>query len=215
MKNILLILTAITILMVASCSENEKTELLNGDNLDNWVIVLPDSVDHSSVFRLEEGNLFVSGISNGYIRTADSFSSYDLHVEWRWTAEPKNSGVLLHASDENKIWPNCIEAQLKSGNAGDFVMMGKGAGITVNDSAYIIESDNTRFLGIKKFEESSENAPGEWNTYEISVRPNSIELRVNGVLQNKGSDPTLTSGHICLQSEGGPLEFRNIWLEEK
>jgi len=36
---------------------------------------------------------------------------------------------------------------------------------------------------------------------------------VNGVLQNEGTDASVTSGWICLQSEGSPIEFRNIYLQ--
>jgi hypothetical protein len=35
---------------------------------------------------------------------------------------------------------------------------------------------------------------------------------VNGMLQNEGAQATETSGKICLQSEGSPIEFRNIYV---
>ena len=37
-------------------------------------------------------------------------------------------------------------------------------------------------------------------------------LVLNGVLQNEGTDATLRAGWICLQSEGSPIEFRNIYI---
>jgi hypothetical protein len=33
------------------------------------------------------------------------------------------------------------------------------------------------------------------------------------VLQNEGKDIYTDAGNICLQSEGGPIEFRNITIE--
>lgn len=215
MKRYFAPLAIIGMILVSSCSNDEKVELFNGENLDNWSVVLPDTVDQASVFRVQDGNIFVAGIPNGYIKTKDTYSSYELHVEWRWVAEPKNSGVLLHATGEDMVWPNCIEAQLKAGSAGDFVMIGKGAGLTVNGTSYIVESEENRYVVAEKFEESSENAPGEWNAYDITVTENAIELVVNGVLQNKCTAPTKTEGHICIQSEGGPMEFRNIYLVKK
>ena len=65
--------------------------------------------------------------------------------------------------------------------------MGKGAGVTVGDSTYMITSEENRYLVIPKFEERSENPAGEWNSYDITVKDGDIELLVNGVLQNKGS----------------------------
>ena len=66
--------------------------------------------------------------------------------------------------------------------------------------------------GIKKPGDSSENPTGEWNVYEITCQGDNIELIVNGVLQNTGSNANPSSGQIALQSEGGPIEFRNIYI---
>jgi len=212
MKNTLLLL-ALIMLAGASCKKQETIELFNGKNLDNWTIFLPDSIDVNSVFYVSDGLLHVGGIPNGYIRTKDEYTSYELHVEWRWVDEPKNSGVLLHATGENMLWPNCIEAQLMAGNAGDFVLIGKGAGMTVKDSTYLVTSEENRYTVITKYGESSENEAGEWNSYDIAVRSESISLTVNGVLQNECTNPTKSQGNICIQSEGGPMEFRNIVLK--
>ncbi len=212
MKNYLILF--LTLAAATACTNENRIDLFNGENLDNWEVFLPDTVDVQSVFRAEEGVIHVGGIPNGFIRTRDAYSSYKLHVEWRWLEEPKNSGVLLHTTGENLIWPNCIEAQLQNGNAGDFVLIGKGVGLTVSDSTYYVESEENRYIVVRKFEESSENEPGQWNSYDITVKPNSIELKVNGVLQNVCSNPTKKEGNICLQSEGGPMEFRNIYLVE-
>lgn len=205
-------LTLFTLLALAGCKTETKTLLFNGENLNNWTIHLPDTVNEADVFRVEDGKIFVGGIPNGYIKTKEMYDNYELHVEWRWLEEPKNSGVLLHATGEDMIWPNCIEAQLKAGNAGDFVLIGKGAGITVGGEAFLVESEENRYVVAEKMEDSSENPAGEWNTYEITVTDDAIKLLVNGVLQNEGSNPTKTRGHICIQSEGGPMEFRNVYL---
>ncbi|MCF8226158.1 MAG: DUF1080 domain-containing protein [Bacteroidales bacterium] len=208
-----IILFAILVAVVASsCSVEEKTLLFNGQNLTNWSIHLPDSIDEGSVFYVDDEKIHVGGIPNGYIKTNEMYDNYKLHVEWRWIDQPKNSGVLLHATGEDMIWPNCIEAQLMAGKAGDFVLIGKGSGITVNGQEYLVESEENRYLVSDKFEESSENQPGEWNSYDITVTDTNIKLKVNDVLQNEGINPTRTRGHICIQSEGGPMEFRNIYL---
>lgn len=212
MKNTLLLLAAI-ILVSASCNQEKSIELFNGRNLDNWTIFLPDSIDAGSVFKVSDGLLHVGGIPNGYIRTKDEYSSYELHVEWRWVEEPKNSGVLLQVTGEDMLWPNCIEAQLMAGNAGDFVLIGKGVGMTVKDSTYLVTSEENRYKVIAKYGESSENEAGEWNSYDIMVSSGFISIKVNGVLQNECINPTKSKGNICIQSEGGPMEFRNIVLK--
>ena len=70
-----------------------------------------------------------------------------------------------------------------------------------------------QFVSVKKQKASSESAAGKWNAYDIVCQGGTIKLLVNGVLQNEATDATDTSGWICLQSEGSPIEFRNIYLE--
>jgi len=201
-------------LAVLSCSTENKIELFNGQDLDNWSIYV-DSEDGEprDLFYVEDGVMNTLGDPFGYIRTKESYGNYELHLEWRWTKEASNSGVLLHVQGKDMIFPHCIEAQLWDGRAGDFVLMGKGAEITVKDSTYQVLSEENRYLVIAKFEESSEKPAGEWNSYDITSKDGTLELRVNGVLQNTGNGATLTEGNIALQSEGAPMQFRNIYLK--
>ena len=90
--------------------------------------------------------------------------------------------------------------------------MGNGTGVNIAGSTVQIPPEGKRTLGIPKLEESSENAAGEWNVYDITCDGDKIELIVNGVVQNIASESSLRSGRISLQSEGGPIEFRNIYL---
>ena len=207
---LLLVLT----LVVLSCSTEKKIELFNGQDLDNWKIVVgSEDGEPKDLFYVEDGLMNTIGDPFGYIQTKESYNNYKLHLEWRWTEEPSNSGVLLNVQGPELIFPHCVEAQLMHGKAGDFVLMGKGAAITVKDSTYLVTSEERRYLAIPKFEESSENPTGEWNSYDITSKDGTLELYVNGVLQNKGTGMTLTEGNIALQSEGGPMQFRNIYLQ--
>jgi hypothetical protein len=140
------------------------------------------------------------------MRSRDSFSEYKLHIEWRWPFEATNSGVFVHAQLPDTIWLKCIECQLQAGNAGDFVCMN---GADMNE-----RTDKTK-RSVKKMGPSSEKPVGEWNTMEITCKGNSVEVIVNGVVQNKATGANLSGGHICLQSEGKTVEFRNVWLQKE
>ena len=214
MKNkLLLIGMVISGILLSACTKDNKVLLFNGKDLSNWDKVVFEEADADEVFKVEDGIIQVSGVPNGYILTRDSYSNYKLHVEWRWSTVPSNSGVLLHVQETNLVeWPLCIESQLKNGNAGDIVMIGHGAGVSVGDSTYFINPEDRRFKVSEKFEESSESPAGEWNNYEITCEGDNIELIVNGVLQNKATKSTLSAGPIALQSEGTPIEFRNVYL---
>jgi hypothetical protein len=214
MKNkLLLIGMVISGILLSTCTRDNKVLLFNGKDLSNWDKVVFEQADADEVFRVVDGIIQVSGIPNGYIITRDSYRNYKLHVEWRWAEEPSNSGVLLHVQETNlEEWPLCIEAQLMNSNAGDIVMIGHGAGVSVGDSTYIVNPGEGRFKIARKLKESSEKPAGEWNTYEITCNGDNIELTVNGILQNKATRSTLRSGPVALQSEGTPIEFRNVYL---
>jgi hypothetical protein len=202
-------------LILTSCNTDNKVELFNGENLDNWnIFVSTDDVKPSDLFWVEDGVINTSGIPHGYIRSKEVYSNYKLHVEWRWLEEPTNSGVLLHVQGDDMIWPLSIECQLMNEKAGDIVLIGKGSGITIKDSTYLITSEEKRFAVIGKFDAVSEKTAGEWNSYEITSLDGNLEVIVNGVLQNAGTDLTLTGGNILLQSEGSSMQFRNIYLEK-
>lgn len=201
--------------LVLSCNSDKKVMVFNGKDLDNWsVYVGSPEVDPSDLFWVQDGMIQTSGIPNGYIRTKETYSNFKLHVEWRWIEEPTNSGVLIHVQGEDMIWPHCIECQLMNEHAGDLVLMGKGAGITVRDSTYMVTSEERRYRALPKFAEVSENPAGEWNSYDITSLDGDLEVLVNGVLQHKGTGMTLREGNILLQSEGSPIQFRNIYLEK-
>lgn len=196
--------------LLSSC-ENSKTILFNGKNLNGWEIILnDDSAKPENVFFAEDGVIKSTGVPHGYLRTIEVYANYKLHLEWRWTAEPTNSGVLVHANGY-QFWPVSIEAQLMNQNAGDIIFIGKGMGGTVGDSTFF--NTEKRFSRAEKFLESNEKEPGAWNSYDIICDRDKITIYVNGELQNEAENMTLSGGSIALQSEGSPIEFRNIYLE--
>jgi hypothetical protein len=185
-------------------SGKEKIHIFNGKDLSNWVFFLKDNtVDPATVFSVRKGVIHITGNPFGYMRTKETYSDYILHVEWRWPSEATNSGVFVHGQTPDAIWLKCIECQLQAGNAGDFVCMNGGDMNERKDKSSSI---------VKKMTASSEKTPGKWNIMEVTCAGNTIEVYVNGVLQNRGTNVSVSQGSICLQSEGKDIEFRNIFL---
>jgi len=214
---IISIILALAIVTFASCNQSKsakeeddktnKISLLNGTDLSNWVFHLKDpTVEPSAVFMVHDDVIHISGEPFGYMRTKDIYSDYDLHIEYRWPVEATNSGIFIHTQLPDTIWPQCIECQLAAGNAGDFICMN---GTDMN------ERDDKTSIVLKKQESSTEKPVGEWNIMEISCKGDTIEVYVNGVLQNKGTGVTVNEGHICLQSEGKDIEFKNVYLTSR
>jgi hypothetical protein len=197
--------------LLGPITPKERIVLFDGTSLDGWKLFVPDpNVNVDEIWSVRDGVVRCEGKPNGYMRTEKAYGNYRLHVEWRWAEEPTNSGVLLHASGKDQVWPRCIEAQLKAGSAGDFVLI-NGPGIKV--AGLDMQDVTKQFVSIKKQQDASEAPAGKWNAYDIVCQGDVIKLFVNGILQNEATDATDTGGWICLQSEGSPIEFRNIYLE--
>ena len=231
MKNRFLLL-----LLAASlaASPAAAADLFNGRNLDGWTTYAKDAAPPAGeTWTVADGVIRCSGKPNGYIRTTGRHRDYRLTVEWRWVPAPppvdaqgkprsRNSGVLLHMQGEDAIWPRSLEAQLMETNAGDFYAIGgvetaqhraarEQALAAATDEASRTRAQNTRRVA-RQFP-SSEKPVGEWNRYEITCRGDTVTVVVNGVEQNTATGVSVSEGHICLQSEGAPIEFRNVRLE--
>jgi hypothetical protein len=187
----------------------EKTVLWNGTDFTGWQRFLPDpSKDVDKTWSIENGLLRCTGSPAGYMRTETSYADYHLHVEWRWPAKPGNNGVLVHMSGKDKVWPRSLECQLASGHAGDFWVIG---GLEFAEHAK--GGGRVKERRTIKLHESSEKPPGEWNQYDILCKDDWVVVLANGVLQNVATKCSDKSGKLCLQSEGAPIEYRNLWLE--
>jgi hypothetical protein len=168
----------------------------------NWVYVLKDKTTKpADVFKMDNGVLQITGISNGYLRTKKCYSNYELSTEWRWTKTLGNSGVLVHIQPQDTIWPACYQVQQKAGDAGDIICM---TGLWAKEC-----TDHVKFT-VKKMQVSNEKPPGEWNSVRIICKDNTLRVFINGILQNYITGLTASKGFIGFQNEGKSLEFRNL-----
>ncbi len=196
---------AAAIILLTSCGETKK-ELFNGKDLTGWVAFVDtaSNVDPSEVYSVQDGRIVIKGQPFGYLRTAEKYGDYKLHAEWRWAGEGSNSGLFQRVQDGDQLWPEAIECQLCHGKVGDYVMLG---------GAKISEIECVGKFPVKQRNGDFENPVGEWNTVEVVCEGTSVTVYVNGELQNQCTGEN-TEGYIALQSEGGPIEFRNIYITE-
>jgi dienelactone hydrolase len=55
---------------------------------------------------------------------------------------------------------------------------------------------------------------GEWNHYRVECRDGRVSLAVNGKVVSGASECTPRKGYIVLESEGSPVTFRNLRIQE-
>ena len=205
MKINLFLSAAVIMALFSSCGgSSDKSELFNGKDLSGWECFVDPSSDvpASDVYSVVDGNIRIAGQPFGYLRSAEKYGDMTLHAEWRWVGEGTNSGLFVRVQDGDMLWPNAIECQLCSGKAGDFVMLG---------GSKIQEMECVEKFPVKDRVGDFENPVGEWNVAEVVCQGNKITVYINGKLQNECTCDS-TEGYIALQSEGGPLEFRNIYI---
>lgn len=182
---------------------SESIPLFNGKDTAGWEFSSPEA---KAAWSVKDGVLACSGEPTGFIRTTKDFENYTLTLEWRWQAgaEKANSGLLLHVSTPNAMgpWPKSFESQLGMGNAGDIWMIGEKLEANgVNKGGRWIRTADP-----------AETPPGEWNTMTVTCKGDTLTIVVNGVTVNDAKSLSAAKGAIGLQSEGSPIEFRNINL---
>lgn len=233
----LLVLTPVffpTLASEALAKEVAPADLFNGRDLAGWIqVVKAGETPDSGTWSVADGVMRCTGKPAGYIRTEGRYNNYKLTLEWRWTGPDlpadnqgrprmRNSGVLVHISGPDTVWPRSIEAQLMQTNAGDIYDIGnvgfaellavreKAVAAAGADAEAVKRAQGQRKVARAK--DSSEKPVGGWNTYEITCSGDTVTLRVNGVEQNRATKLGATGGHIALQSEGAAIEFRNVRL---
>jgi hypothetical protein len=180
-----------------------RIDLFDGKSLNGWTFVSKDTnAEAGAIWSVTNGVIVCTGKPYGYARTLVGYRDYQLHAEWRWPAAAGNSGVFLHVTGADKVWPMCLEAQLAAGRAGDIRFNGGS----------MLEGKPADFKAAPRREESSEKPPGEWNSYDIVCVSSNVTVHVNGVLQNEIAGASVAAGAIGLQAEGALVEFRNVWV---
>jgi len=188
-------------------------DLFNGKDFTGWTFYEKGDTDPMKTWSISNGMIECTGKPTGYMRTEKKYSDFKVTVEWRFPSTMTNqinTGVVVFMQDRtaetptNLVWGKSIECQGMHNHQGDFWLWGGATSDT---------PPNMGKTGIKMPKPSVEKAPGEWNTFEVVCKSNTVEISVNGVSMNKITGCNLSSGYIGLQSEGGPWEGRKVTVE--
>jgi len=157
-----------------------------------------------------DGVITVAGNPSGYVATRASYTNYRLHAEWRWPGKPGNGGILLHiqGGPKDRVWPLSQQVQTKFGAAGDLLPM---AGASFTEALTTAPGAATPIKAHTAAD--SERPAGAWNSMDVVCKDGSIEVVVNGVLQNRVTGASPASGRIGIQLEGAPYELRNVTVQ--
>lgn len=215
MKQISYMLLVISICLCCVGCGTQNSNQPSPSRLDSgfWSFYSSDpNAKMQDVWNIADDILICTGAPLGYLYSNAEFDNFVLSLEWRWPAdkEPGKGGVLIHITGDNKIWPKSLEAQLNTGDAGAFWGLDgyQLSGPPDRTSSF----DNEKFgkLTNVKRTQAFEKPAGQWNTYQIISKADTVTLIVNGTEVNKATGCTPNKGKICLTAEGSEIHFRNI-----
>lgn len=202
---------------------DKEIALFNGRDFANFYTFLPSkgiNNDPENIFTITpDGAVKVLGKEFGYFATVNNYANYRLkfQVKWgdtKWPPREKavrDSGVLVHISGPDKVWPMSFECQIQENDYGDIFHLGGISSMV----------DGKRQNGRVVRRKLAEKPHGEWNTIELIVRDDAVTSIVNGVVEHEATQITrkkngeggrLNFGRICFQSEGAEVYYRNITL---
>ncbi len=192
--------------------------LFNQKDLKEWYAFEPQTGRHKNaqeIFVVENKMIRCYGEKIGYLMSKKSFRNFKLTVDFRWNTDTtfvkknsiKNSGVMYLVPKEtpDELWPRGIQFQIKEGGAtGDFILLQETT-LTINGTP----TSPGKSVVAKNFEQA-EKPINDWNTLIVSCNNGTITHELNGIVVNKGINPSVSKGRILLQYEGFPIDFRKV-----
>lgn len=178
----------------------------------------------------EEG-IHCTGQPVGVIQTKKSYTNFELVVEWRHLRKAGNSGIFVWTTPESLEalkqgkgrLPKGIEAQvLDHGYAERWEAQHKKKPdwFTTNGDVFPVGVKMTPFPpvapnGTRSFPSKDlSKGVNEWNHYYLRCINGEVRLWVNGEEVSGGTNCQPRTGPICLESEGSPIDFRNLKVRE-
>lgn len=172
---------------------------------EHWTV---EGATPPEAWFLRDGAIGTTGQPNGFLRSKKKYRNFVLRADWRFQKGWKqkagsdeawpNAGFFIHAGPIKDGWPVSLEVQGYFGETGSLFGV-RGGKIT----------------GAKRGPFVTQNRPafGDWDHYEITSKDGRITIMLNGVLVNEGTAAWPEEGNVCLQSEGWPVEYRNVSIK--
>ena len=179
----------------------------------------------------KDGLLTSTGNPIGVMRTKQKFTNVEFVIQWRHLRTAGNSGVFVWVPDEalTDLKPDNlpkwgIEVQMldhgyqeqyekSSGKQGDW--------FTTNGDIFAVGNSKLKPFpplspnGARSFPRKNlSKGVNEWNHYYVRAINGEVRLWVNGEEVSGGSGALPSTGYLCLEAEGSPIEFKHFRVRE-
>lgn len=196
----------------ASLAEDGFKPLFNGKNLDGWrnINCAPNT------WSVKDGMIHCTGKPIGELRTLRMYENFIMEVEWRHLKPRGNAGIF--------VWADAYTAKGQPFHRGVEVQVlenayGNTRSYTTHGDIFPIHGAKMTPIngrgGSRAFPSENRSKPSpQWNHYRIECNNGDISLAVNGKVVTRGKAARPRKGYICLESEGSPVQFRNLKIKE-
>ena len=171
--------------------------------------------------------LFSTGEPIGVLRTRETFKNFEMVVEWRHRRAAGNSGVFVWVPmvaladlQPGDLPQYGIEVQMldhgyteqyetRTGNKPDWFTTNGDIFAVGNSSLNPFEPTSPN--GARSFpRQERSHGVDVWNHYYVRAINGEVRLWVNGEEVSGGNGAQPAEGHLCMEAEGSPIEFKNI-----
>ena len=177
-----------------------------------------------------DGVAHCTGQPIGVIRSQKEYTNFELVTEWQHRRAGGNSGIFIWApaSSVKELQPgglpHGIEVQVLDHGAKEKYekqTKKKSDWFTTNGDVFQVGTSRiTPFAPVSP--DGSRSFPrkelshgfGKWNHYYIRAINGEVRLWVDGEEVSGGPTSSRALGYLCLESEGSPVEFRNLRIRE-
>lgn len=185
---------------------------------------------YEDTWRWVGGHAWCSGNPTGVIRYREPLGDFELLCEWMHQQKGGNSGIFVWATPQSIANLAAGQGRLPHGIEVQVLDLGYAELYTkqTNKPADWFTSHGDVFpVGPVKMRPFPPVAPdgrrsfpskettlgtNQWNHYYIRAIGGEVKLWVNGTQVSGGDGISPSSGYLCLESEGAPIEFRNLRL---
>lgn len=184
-----------------------------------------------STWTWSEGGVHCTGKPVGVTRTTKEFTNFELVAQWRHLSSGGNSGIFLWSAPAafDDLKPNTlpkigIEVQIldhgyaeqyekKTGKKPDW--------FTTNGDVFPVGASTMNPFppvapkGVRSFPRKNlSRGAGQWNHYYVRAINGEVRLWVNGEEVSGGNACKPATGYLCLESEGAPVDFKELRIRE-
>jgi hypothetical protein len=186
--------------------------LFNGRDLSGWVNIncAPDT------FTVREGMIHSTGAPICELRTERMYENFVVELEYKHLEAGGNAGLFVWADAlpaKGQPFLRAIEVQILDGHETENYTS-HGDVFAIHGATMTPNRPHPEGWARSLPSERRARPAGEWNHYRVTARDGRVTLAVNGKEVSGGHQISPRRGYIALESEGAPVVFRNLRLQE-